>query len=102
MESIVADQLRSFERKYVPDDLQPWSFHDTQDPLIRFLRDRRIKLGIDRVLSITNLDPAVRCWLFAAALAAKGLIWPIADFAMSRFQTFPQTRWRFVVIAIRD
>lgn len=58
MESIVADQLRNFEQKYVADGLQKWAFHDTPDPLMRYLRDRRIKLGIDRVLAMTKLDPA--------------------------------------------
>ena len=58
VESIVADQLRNFEQMYVPDGLQQWAFHDTPDPLMRYLRDRRLKLGIDRVLAMTNLDPA--------------------------------------------
>lgn len=58
VESIVADQLRNFEQKYVPDALLQWAFRDTPDPLMRYLRDRRLKLGIDRVLAMTNLDPA--------------------------------------------
>ena len=31
----------------------PWFFHDTPDPLIRYLRDRRLKIGLAKIVQLT-------------------------------------------------
>ncbi len=47
-----------FERVFGESDLERWSFHDTKDPLIRYLRDRRIKIGVQRVCQIAGVEPS--------------------------------------------
>ena len=32
----------------------PWGFHDTPDPLIRYLRDRRLEIGVGRIERMTK------------------------------------------------
>jgi SAM-dependent methyltransferase len=59
-------QKEHFEQQYQVRDASYWSFHDTKDPLIRYLRDRRLQIGIDRVLRTLRrpageLDALVVC-----------------------------------------
>jgi ubiquinone/menaquinone biosynthesis C-methylase UbiE len=59
-------QKEHFEQQYHVRDAAHWSYHDTKDPLIRYLRDRRLRIGIDRVLrtlgrSAADLDALVVC-----------------------------------------
>jgi len=37
--------------------LARWSFHDTKDPLVRYVRDRRIKIGVQRVMKVSGSNP---------------------------------------------
>lgn len=52
----VSVQQRVFEDIYA--DHTRWAFHDTTDPLVRYVRDRRIRLGVHRVMQLTNATPA--------------------------------------------
>lgn len=59
-------QKEHFEQQYAVRDALYWSFHDTKDPLIRYLRDRRLQIGVDRVLrtmrcAASDLDALVVC-----------------------------------------
>jgi ubiquinone/menaquinone biosynthesis C-methylase UbiE len=50
----VEEERRSFEKKYGGSPLERWAFHDTPDPLIRYLRDRRLKIGLDRAIELVG------------------------------------------------
>ena len=52
------DQRHAFESIFSA-GAERWHFHDTKDPLIRYLRDRRIHLAIDAVrkLAGTSIEP---------------------------------------------
>jgi ubiquinone/menaquinone biosynthesis C-methylase UbiE len=39
-------QLEAFEHWYAESDLRRWTFHDTTDPLVRYLRDRRLATAL--------------------------------------------------------
>lgn len=59
-------QATRFEEQYATGDRAQWWFHDTKDPLMRFLRDRRIQIAIDYVLrtlrcNAQELDALVVC-----------------------------------------
>jgi SAM-dependent methyltransferase len=59
-------QKDHFEQQYGVRDASYWSFHDTKDPLIRYLRDRRLQIAIDHVLrtirrAASELDVLVVC-----------------------------------------
>lgn len=45
MNSTTESQQAAFEAIF-SSDLERWSFHDTKDPLIRYLRDRRLEKGL--------------------------------------------------------
>lgn len=49
-------QHSAFENIYA--DQTRWAFHDTKDPLIRFVRDRRIQMGVEHVMRIGRSSPA--------------------------------------------
>jgi SAM-dependent methyltransferase len=51
------EQRRSFEDRYggATDDLR--RLHETPDPLVRFLRDRRLDLGFREFLAVSGLEP---------------------------------------------
>lgn len=57
MSTVVEQQHRSFDAKYAPAERAKWAFHDTPDPLTRYMRDRRLKFGTDRVLAETGMSP---------------------------------------------
>ena len=52
----VERQRAVFEGKY-HSQVEPLSFHDNQDPLFRFLRDRRIKIGLQRAMKVSGGTP---------------------------------------------
>jgi len=47
MQEQVKDQKKSFEEIYSLESKTRFAFHTTDDPLIRFLRDRRLNKGLD-------------------------------------------------------
>ena len=56
MDSNVKKQYEIFEKIFANSDLERWGFHDSKDPLIRYLRDRRIRIGIDHFFKKTDLS----------------------------------------------
>ncbi len=50
-------QKQAFEKLYSKSDLQRWWFHDSKDPLIRYLRDRRLRIAVRQLLRLTNTRP---------------------------------------------
>lgn len=52
----VERQLKAFDEIY-GSQIERWSFHDTKDPLIRYLRDRRIKIGVQRAMKVSGSTP---------------------------------------------
>jgi ubiquinone/menaquinone biosynthesis C-methylase UbiE len=40
-------QCDAFERRYAGSDLRRWAFHDTADPVVRYLRDRRLAMAVE-------------------------------------------------------
>lgn len=59
-------QRDHFEHQYGARDASYWSFHDTKDPLIRYLRDRRLQIAVDHILrrvrgAASELDVLVVC-----------------------------------------
>jgi len=58
MTDLTQDQRDAFESIFSA-GAERWHFHDTKDPLIRYLRDRRIHLALDAVrkLAATAIEP---------------------------------------------
>ncbi|WP_442483549.1 class I SAM-dependent methyltransferase [Aeoliella sp. SH292] len=54
----VDEQQRTFEAKYHAADRDRWWFHDSRDPLVRYLRDRRLAIGTDHFLKVSGKKPA--------------------------------------------
>jgi SAM-dependent methyltransferase len=52
----VERQRKVFEDQY-NSQLERWSFHDTKDPLVRYVRDRRIKIGVQRAMKVSGSTP---------------------------------------------
>jgi len=52
----VERQHTVFENFY-DSQMDRWSFHDTKDPLVRYIRDRRIKIGVKRAMKISGATP---------------------------------------------
>ena len=48
-------QIQAFERNF---DTPPerWAFHDTHDPATRYTRDRRLRIGVDRLQQLVGED----------------------------------------------
>ena len=69
----IDQQQRSFEQKYHAADRDRWWFHDTQDPLVRYLRDRRLAIGNERFLRVSGLRPAdCRVLLVCGGVGGEG------------------------------
>lgn len=47
MTKISGEQLGAFEQIF-DSDLARWAFHDTKDPFIRYLRDRRLRIALSK------------------------------------------------------
>lgn len=54
MTGSIDDQKTAFDTIYTCEDRDRWSFHDTDDVLIRYLRDRRIRIAIAHLKKVTN------------------------------------------------
>ncbi|AFY82270.1 class I SAM-dependent methyltransferase [Oscillatoria acuminata] len=52
----VAQQKKSFNHNY--SQTENWSYWDSQDPLTQYLLTRRLRIAVDRVMQITQADPA--------------------------------------------
>jgi SAM-dependent methyltransferase len=52
----VEQQHKVFESQY-DSELERWSFHDTKEPLTRYIRDRRIKIGVQRAMKVSGSTP---------------------------------------------
>ena len=66
-------QRRSFEDRYggATDDLQ--QLHTTADPLVRFLRDRRLDIGFRQFLALSRREPAsLTVLVICAGLGGEG------------------------------
>jgi len=52
------DSVRqAYEASYHRSTRADWAFHDTQEPLMRYLRDRRIRIALTHALAITRRSP---------------------------------------------
>jgi hypothetical protein len=51
---VVAEQKVAFEKFFSTDDLKRWDFHITSDPLTRYIRDRMLIVGTNKILSVLN------------------------------------------------
>ena len=72
-----------------------WDYHYTSDPLIRYLRDRRLHRALKELDKRGRLDVATSpCCLFAAAWGAKAHSSPIRASLMSQCRTCPRRQWR--------
>jgi SAM-dependent methyltransferase len=87
-----ADQRRSFEDRYgtATDDLQ--HLHVTPDPLVRYLRDRRLDIGFREFLAVSGLEPeALTVLVVCAGLGGEGTFFVnrgcgrvlVADFSLN-------------------
>jgi SAM-dependent methyltransferase len=57
-EAPTADAARAaYDASYGRSARSDWHFHDTQDPLVRYLRDRRIRLAMKQAAAMTGRAP---------------------------------------------
>lgn len=69
----VEEQQRTFEQKYHDADLERWWFHDTRDPLVRYLRDRRLDIGTKEFLRVSGKKPEeCRVLLICGGVGGEG------------------------------
>lgn len=47
----------SYERSYARSSASDWDFHDTRDPTMRYLRDRRLQIAIDHLCTLSGQSP---------------------------------------------
>lgn len=62
----IVGQQRLAEETFRNSPHERWAFHDTNDPLVRYLRDRRIRIAVSHLLRVTggtcrDLDALVVC-----------------------------------------
>lgn len=56
--TVSLDRVRqAYEASYQSSTRADWDFHDTREPLIRYLRDRRIRIALTQALAITGRSP---------------------------------------------
>jgi ubiquinone/menaquinone biosynthesis C-methylase UbiE len=53
----VARLQESYEQSYGRSSADDWAFHDTADPVMRYLRDRRLGVAVDALIEGTGLVP---------------------------------------------
>lgn len=51
------ERQRTVFEHFYDSPLDRWSFHDTEDPLVRYLRDRRLKIGVQRAMKVSGATP---------------------------------------------
>lgn len=94
------DQRRSFEERYgnSTDDLE--HLHGTSDPLVRYLRDRRLDIGFSEFLGVVGLEPKeVTVLVVCAGLGGEGTFFlrrhcgavVVADFSFNAMAKASQT-----------
>ena len=52
----VERQRKVFDNQY-DSQVASWSFHDTKEPLTRYIRDRRIRIGVQRAMKVSGSTP---------------------------------------------
>src|SRR5438067_7858800 len=57
----IKEQRNSFEEIYSPEKISKYTFHITSDPLTRYLRDRRLKKGLDFIRK-TEIQKDISNW----------------------------------------
>lgn len=53
----VARLQESYEHSYSRSSSRDWAFHDTADPIMRYLRDRRLQIAVDHLCQRTGQEP---------------------------------------------
>jgi ubiquinone/menaquinone biosynthesis C-methylase UbiE len=53
----VAELQQLYEQSYGQSSRRDWEFHDTIDPVMRYLRDRRLEIGVNRLCTLTGRQP---------------------------------------------
>lgn len=53
----VARLQQSYEYQYSRSNERDWAFHDTSDPVMRYLRDRRLGIAVDALHTAIGLPP---------------------------------------------
>lgn len=46
-----------YEHTYSDTTRDKWAFHDTLDPIVRYTRDRRLKIAIEHLMAVTGQTP---------------------------------------------
>lgn len=85
-------QEQHFETQYAVRDRSYWWFHDTKDPVIRYLRDRRLQIAVERALratrrDVSGLDALVVC----GGVGGEGTFLANAGFRSVTVSDFSQT-----------
>lgn len=91
-----SSQEEHFETQYAVRDRSYWWFHDTKDPLMRYLRDRRLRIAVERVLratrgDVSGLDALVVC----GGVGGEGTFLANAGFRSVTVSDFSQTALDF-------
>jgi ubiquinone/menaquinone biosynthesis C-methylase UbiE len=58
LDSHGAEQKQAYEKSYSPTALERFAEHDTPEPLMRYLRDRRLGIGLAHLQRLTKRSPA--------------------------------------------
>jgi ubiquinone/menaquinone biosynthesis C-methylase UbiE len=53
----VAGLQKLYEQSYGQSSIRDWEFHDTAEPILRYLRDRRLEIAVDAVASRLGQHP---------------------------------------------
>jgi ubiquinone/menaquinone biosynthesis C-methylase UbiE len=53
----VAELQNLYEQSYGQSNIRDWEFHDTADPILRYLRDRRLEVAINALCKKTGQQP---------------------------------------------
>lgn len=56
VEQNTSDQRERFEDIYSNENRERWAFHYTKDPLVRYLRDRRLHRALEHISSVLELS----------------------------------------------
>jgi len=97
---VAVDQRRSFEERYGSSTEDLEHLHGTTDPLVRYLRDRRLDIGLREFLAVVGLEPeAVTVLVVCAGLGGEGSFFLrrqcgavlVADFSFNAMAKASQT-----------
>jgi len=56
MEQSNSEQRERFETVYSDENRERWAFHYTQDPLVRYLRDRRLRCALQHLSTVLDMS----------------------------------------------